>query len=157
MAINADNMYAPACFVFLKSRGTTPAVETDDTAATGWIDAGLLPGDTTKFNFKPIMTDTVCGEEQIGGDVELNTASLEVSAAQITALEALKGKSVDVILKPTSATETRVAKLLALRVQIGLAGDLGGKKPSQLPITLKRNGVKNIGDFFKFVTVSWSL
>jgi hypothetical protein len=150
--IDTTKIFAGPVELYVKPR-TNAAVEEAHTSDDGWLGLGAAEEKTTK-----VKTTTATKKIQTGQSVELlktlewESKQVESDQARITAVEALKNKTCDLILK-TFGSE-RHWKIAGTSVMIDVDATFSGDEFLGLPIKGTVIG-GTLGDVFREITLDW--
>ena len=104
-------IFAADSFVYIASRGATPETPVPHATFPGteWKNVGYFKRGTAKVSTEIHETDLNDGQKhQLGVTIKFECAGLESDATMMTTLEALINNKCDIIVKPVSASITRV-------------------------------------------------
>jgi hypothetical protein len=148
-------IYSTDCWVYIAKR-TAPGTEVSHATfpGTDWKDVGYFKGGTAKLSTDKHEIDLNDGGKQLlGKTLKFECAALQTDEAQRTLLEAFEGEVCDIILKPVRASITRITKLLAFSISVGLEGVLSSKDTLALPLSGEATGPK-LSDLVDDITLS---
>jgi hypothetical protein len=142
MATDAANIRSYAVNVLIAATGEDTAVPAN------WTDAGFCEQGTTKLTQDSANNITLHngGEHQISGKFKFESKALETTAAQLTALEAFKAQTIDILLvRRDDATAGFKMTGMTLKVLPDYDFNLENVFKIGLEATVS---AKNMGDFF---------